>query len=848
MPLAEKEQLWVDRFTGVRTPAADLAGLTPLQLKEELVLRREKEEVEEQARKEQLIDRVTRNLEAEKVRMQRAFRMQLELEGKAISTMGKGGDQTRALDTAEVSRVTRGPSSSEYISASEMMDILVGQKKILESAHAKRSKLVNGAIVLVDEPLFSHDEVADELYEPLVRQMILPENFVPSKYSKTQKMIDGSNDYYLKELATISEPDETAEKIETASKMVELSGKILKMVPGQGHTAELVEQLSEAVITTALAGAKSVVKSEGSGGVLTLVNNLSGIVEKILKEATGNADLAELVALTMKGGATATIGVLAPLVGSDPPDVNGLISNLGTHIETCFALANNGQPDDRKAAILTSVGTSLAAAFELAAKARAAKIGAAIKAGKWPEVGKLIAEATSAAGKQAMGVARTLDKTGKSDDKKGAIDKAGKVQDKGADDAAKGFAGLMKFQGDLLSEAAKARLAEGKKEKAKEIKAIQKQLDDEQTEFESALDQLGEAEPELKSIAKLMAKMKHDAVIMATATAVMSGGMKAASFFFEPLALAGTAVTFLNNLAAAAQRAMHMRKWIDSRRDAMTAVSPYLTSIQNFVTNQKEQMSHHAIKSALNLVQIGSQIAAIGMPFAKVVSAGAQLAESMEELTYKFYNERAVKSAWKLTRQALDNPDNRKLGLLARRQNPTLAKYSIAYGAIVAKDTIAITALNRCGLDRETLSQKDSNVGAVKDFLELLYKDDRVVKKEYESSDWRRKLPRPALNVRCWLQTYTLAARSLGLRTENPSNVVTLLKKIGELAKAPNLDASQCNAYLHLLQELAGFLEGFRPKTEHGVEKPEMAPILQEFVELAEIEMARVNEIKNSPR
>src|ERR1700737_3513533 len=49
------------------------------------------------------------------------------------------------------------------------------------------------------EPLFSDKEIMDELYTPLVRELVLAETFVPPKFSATQKMIDGSNDYYIKE-------------------------------------------------------------------------------------------------------------------------------------------------------------------------------------------------------------------------------------------------------------------------------------------------------------------------------------------------------------------------------------------------------------------------------------------------------------------------------------------------------------------------------------------------------------------------------------------------------------------------------------------------------------------------
>ena len=80
------------------------------------------------------------------------------------------------------------------------MAILVGEKDKLASQTTRRSRIdvKAAAIVQVVEPLFTDKELMDELYTPLVRDLVLPETFVPNKYSATQKMIDGCLDYFDK--------------------------------------------------------------------------------------------------------------------------------------------------------------------------------------------------------------------------------------------------------------------------------------------------------------------------------------------------------------------------------------------------------------------------------------------------------------------------------------------------------------------------------------------------------------------------------------------------------------------------------------------------------------------------
>ena len=54
-------------------------------------------------------------------------------------------------------------------------------------------------VVTKTQPLFTDDEIEAELYAPLVRELVIPDTIINDRFSATKKMIDGANEYYIKE-------------------------------------------------------------------------------------------------------------------------------------------------------------------------------------------------------------------------------------------------------------------------------------------------------------------------------------------------------------------------------------------------------------------------------------------------------------------------------------------------------------------------------------------------------------------------------------------------------------------------------------------------------------------------
>ena len=150
------------------------------------------------------------------------------------------------------------------------------------------------------------------------------------------------------------------------------------------------------------------------------------------------------------------------------------------------------------------------------------------------------------------------------------------------------------------------------------------------------------------------------------------------------------------------------------------------------------------LSSAMLVLKVAGEIAALtpASVVGKIISASADMAMAVEDALYIVYNRVRLESAWALTKKALDNPHYRRLNLAVRALNPTLAKYSIAYGAIEVKDPIAISAMNKIGLSNETLEQPDAKVNQVVAFLEALYDEDIEVKRQYtRDTGWVSNAP-----------------------------------------------------------------------------------------------------------
>jgi hypothetical protein len=219
----------------------------------------------------------------------------------------------------------------------------------------------------------------------------------------------------------------------------------------------------------------------------------------------------------------------------------------------------------------------------------------------------------------------------------------------------------------------------------------------------------------------------------------------------------------------------------------------------------------------------------------RAATLALEVVTSTEEALYRFYKQRQLIAAWKLTRQALHNPKNRKLGLIARGMNPTLAKYTIAYGALIEKDQVAIAALNEVGLDRETLMRASSKVSDVVTYLQALYRDDNVIYADMDIEPGKTKVPPPALTVRAWSMSYMLWAEHERLSGENPPHIVAGLAKVEKFAATRELRArvDEVDRYQATLEKLEQDFRAIVPTDSLGRVVESAAKTITLYADLA---------------
>ena len=850
------DQTWVARFTYGKVPPA---GPAPKDLTEELQIAPKLEE--ERKQKLVYLARVNDEVQQKKAELRTAFVFAVKKAGKEVSTLDDGAEALdEAVDTSRLNLMM------------QATDFLQGRRRYLEQPR----RLVPGH---EKDPLFKTQEIMDEVFTPLVREGMIPDDFVPDEYSAVREMISESDKLYLKDLEKYKpkEKSELAEQLKTgvgAGKAFAESIVNLKLPTEEAVTVNRFLALGEALFDTGADTVEAVRQQSLSGtqqvltGVGTVLSNVMG----------SSGTVGKALLLGFKGAGTAV--AMAGHLGGDEPNVDAFLGDLVGMVGQGFSAAGMATQGQTKR-ILGDVGPSVTTLLSSLLDAKKKQLIELVRKGEWTKVADLVGATLTRAAKtvistvnseEAMPFASKLKKvSGELADESMDEETKKKLEEEKAELTEKlqqlaektesvneGITegGKLLGEGAELSEKAEAELeklelaAKAKNEQAlvAEGQTVLERIEREQKEHQASLMALGKVKPDendMKAIATLISKIERDRAIMQTALGLATAGTALLAEFFTPMAGTVTLVQFVGNLQAAAERAMAMRKWMAAQGDAVAAVSPYQTSISNFVKNQAEQFSHYAIKAALNLVKAATQFAAAGgltAHVAKVAESAVRLAETAEELIYKQYQEKQLKTAWEITRQALANPQNRRLALKARALNPTLAKYTIAWGATVRQDAIAVSAMGRIGLDRETLARRDSTVGEVKRFLDTLYPDDLVVLGEYTDTEWAAgKPPPPALQVRVWVQTVAVAKLNKKVDQSEHGDVALTLKRVAQheqtylqASSTQTLTLALLDDYLLSVTMLVSTLETYSPTLEGGAPSKAMKELSEGFLRLAD--------------
>jgi hypothetical protein len=242
--------------------------------------------------------------------------------------------------------------------------------------------------------------------------------------------------------------------------------------------------------------------------------------------------------------------------------------------------------------------------------------------------------------------------------------------------------------------------------------------------------QNGDLETQARTVEAMILQIKRDQMLTDLALKLTSMPAQVIAAFLPQAGIAVSGIELIKNFKLVLQHFQAYLEWKENVGDAQSAMSVQAEAMINragLEATQTLQATAEAISAAINIV--GGALACAGplAPVGHVVASVNKATHAIASVLYKFHSKKQLQSQWKLHLAALDEPRDRITVRQAIRENPTLAKYVIAYGAQEENNPIARNAMRKCGLNAEVLDKQGTNVGKVEAYLEALYPEDPVV-------------------------------------------------------------------------------------------------------------------------
>lgn len=781
-------------------------------------------------------------------------------------------DQTNEFDWAEQFEGWNLMTDKDLEKHADGVNLILDLEKELESATIEIEN-PPGSGKLETVQLFEKDDIANEFYTPLVREGLMAETFVPNDFSRTQKMIEGTFEEYkgrleeegFSKMAVVGEylklgvsigtsAASFAGAIATFKEAAELDPKNVEwskfgvFVKGSEDT-DWIKKLGEKgagdfkEFTDVLSKGMDAFKDVGVEGGIVIVEKLKEKYKdsnKALEPLDKRRLMAGRIADSLVSGVS---GVVSQSMSKwDMGLAASSVYRSGANVKKITKLLQSEEPAE-----LTKVEGDEIVKF---LKGGFAKVFSACPDTIKDEAGKAVAliESTFESACNAANIASLIN----SDDYAGAM--------KVATDAAVTAMATATSNEDLCQAIASCKgemIRELGDEMTKEFNAHLTEIQEQQESDKKRIKELKTAEDKAPLIAKKIAEIEKARSALKWAKTFASMSVAVASKFFAPLAIAGSAISLAENLTEAVIRVRDAVNFIESEGDMLRDASPYSAPIANFVKNAELQALHFEIRAACDLINmIGAIIetagyasgpgAAIGVVVGKTMQATASATSALEGVMYEIGKKIDARLGWNKYKEALLKPENRKLALLAMKANPTLAKYSVAWGAIVEKDPLVADFITKTGLTVESLEDPKASVGLVVQYLEARMPEDNVVVgMEAVAKDWA---PVPKLTLECWSAAIRRGKESAKLVVDGfeaqiqeveygilacvqPWSEIQKLEK----GKSPTKEVVQAN--LDALRGLLGALRRYKPKRKAGnkeIAHAEMNDFLGSMVGLAE--------------
>lgn len=291
-----------------------------------------------------------------------------------------------------------------------------------------------------------------------------------------------------------------------------------------------------------------------------------------------------------------------------------------------------------------------------------------------------------------------------------------------------------------------------------------------------------------------IARLERDQQLLKWGATLVGMGIDTAANFIAPLAIVGSALKVARNLYEAGKRTVDTINFVEKREGLYNAASAFSPAVSQFIHNGRIQQAHYYANAAFEaakmigaIMQVAGVVAA---PAGVILSASAGIAQATEAVLYEASKRYDLEKAWTTYALALSRPQNRRLGLVAVRENPTLAKYAVAWGAVKKKDPLVQDFMGVCDLSPEVLKDPQANIDKVVKYLETRMPDDNVVtgrKMDGPPIAWAPT--QMELTATSWIKIKSLGVAKGGLAELDTRRFENLLIQLDQRYAAAKLQA-----------------------------------------------------------
>jgi hypothetical protein len=603
--------------------------------------------------------------------------------------------------------------------------------------------------------------IAEDLYHPLVREGVIPENLVPQKHSAVADLFDKAAAVYDERLeeysAELSDNDILLQKFELGFK---IGQGVLKLA---GSSAGLSGAIGEAMENEQLVD-DAKIASEVIGHLKTVLTISEGFTKAMLTDkdftAVGQAIADAVTKEVTKGLDPAAAKIVSSVVanGSKMADIGTALTQSPPDYEAAFTSVVKAIQDELKrfdpdpdGGLMTLIGDALMQNATAALQGK--NIGKMIADGAPPlAILSACMDAADTVGAKCLELASepVMEKFNKAvgiDDDDDDDDGDDDDDDDDDDEVDEGeltaniAKGKRAREGKITVADIEARRLEADKAAAETLaRSAEQAAEAERAEFQKHLamgfpiatsDQeaadMAEFE-RVQSIEYLITMQKKNEATFKMCEQIASKGVALVTKIFPPAGLAEACMTLALTIKDAVEKTQEMMVWRENVEDAMTAVSPQADAMLNRSGLQSKQAMQANVQVALDAAKVVAEVMKMtpAAGAAPVIEASVDVAEAAIELADLIYTEAKLAKAWTIYVEARATPQDRWLARKATRDNPTLSKYAMAYGALNG-DPMAREGMRRCGLNKQVLANPDTNISKVVTFLEAKYPDDPVL-------------------------------------------------------------------------------------------------------------------------